>query len=192
MADPALTGSQQAAARRLPFWVDELPYVAMLLLALGGVTYASVSPRATFDYWQILVPVFCLICIVAGWRGTVGKAARWRLVWTQGLHWGVILLTMRVLFMPNVQQMLNSDAIGLSALGLQALGTFLAGVHAASWRVCVVGVVLAAAIPAVAFLEQAVLFVLLVGVVLVAAYALILWRKKRQLESDAATSPAAF
>ena len=191
MADPALSGSPLAAGRGLPFWVDELPYVAMLLLALGGVTYASISPRATFDYWQILVPVFCLICVVAGWRRSAGKAARWRLFWTQLLHWGAILVAMRTLFMPNVQQMLNSDAVGLAALGLQAMGTFLAGVHAASWRVCVIGLVLAAAIPAAAFLEQAVLFVLLVAVALLAAYALVLWRKKRHLENGDATPTAA-
>lgn len=179
----AVASTPGTGKRSLPFWVEELPYIGMLLLTLGGVTYASVSPQATFDYWRILVPVFGLICIIAGWRAAGSKDARWRLVWTQVLHWAAIFATMQLLFLPNVHLMLNSDATGLAIMALLALGTFLAGVHAASWRVCVVGAFLAAAVPVAALLEQAVLIVLLVGIVLLGLFALVLWLKKRRLET---------
>jgi hypothetical protein len=182
MADPESTNTQDEPQRALPFWVEELPYVAMLLLTVVGVTYASVSPGATFEYWQVLVPIFSLICIIAGWRVAKGKAARWRLLWTQLLHWGAILLAMRMLFMPNLQQMLNSDVVGLAIMSLMALGTFLAGVHAASWRVGLVGCFLAAAVPVASLLEQAVLIIVLASVALLGIFILSLWLKKRQVK----------
>ena len=43
-----------------------------------------------------------------------------------------------------------------------ALATFLAGVHAAAWQVCVVGIFLAIAVPAIAWIEQSSLFFVLV------------------------------
>ena len=181
-----MTGPKQGGKRALPFWVDELPYIVMLLLTLGGVTYASVSPRATFDYWQVLVPLFAVICIVAGWPRAIGKIGRWRLVWTQALHWGAIFVAMLVLFLPNVHQMLNSDAVGLAAMAIMSLGTFLAGVHSASWRVAVVGLFLAFAVPIAALLEEAVLIVLVVGLVLVGVFVAVLWWKKRKLVAELA------
>lgn len=187
MENSALTGTAQVGKRALPFWVDELPYIVMLLLTLGGVTYASVSPRATFDYWQILVPLFAVICIVAGWRRAIGQIGRWRLLWTQALHWGAIFVAMRVLFMPNVHQMLNSDAVGLAAMAIMSLGTFLAGVHATSWRVAVIGMFLAAAVPIAALLEEAVLIVLVIGLLLVSVFTAVLWWKKRQLGAQMAS-----
>jgi hypothetical protein len=71
------------------------------------------------------------------------------------------------LFAPVKQQM-SSDASALVLLTLLALGTFTAGVHIAAWRICLVGVVLALAIPAIAWLEQATLLLLLIALVLVA------------------------
>ena len=55
-----------------------------------------------------------------------------------------------------------------SLLTLLALGTFTAGIHVAAWRICFVGVVLALAVPAIAWLEQATLLLLLIAIVLVA------------------------
>ena len=66
-----------------------------------------------------------------------------RLIWTQALHWLAFLVAMNSGLLPNVQNMLNSDATGLAILLLLALGTFVAGVHilvgrsafsASSWR----------------------------------------------------------
>jgi hypothetical protein len=45
-----------------------------------------------------------------------------------------------------------------------ALGTFTAGVHVLSWQVCLLGVVMALAVPAIAWIEEsALIFVLIAG-----------------------------
>jgi hypothetical protein len=64
-------------------------------------------------------------------------------------------------------------------LTLLALGTFTAGVHVAAWRICVVGVVLALVVPAIAWLEQATLLLLLIAIVLVAIVALYVMHKRQ-------------
>jgi hypothetical protein len=161
---------------RLLFW--RLPSAAMLLLALGGVAYTSLAPRSTAAYWQLLAPAFGLICVASDWKKTHAEA-RWRLIWTQTLHWGAVLLAMRILFFPDIQHMMNSDATGLMVLGLLALGTVLAGVHAAAWEIATVGVILALSIPAIALMEQMTLLLLLGCVVIIAGAALFFWLRAK-------------
>ncbi len=48
----------------------------------------------------------------------------------------------------------NDNATALTLLILLALGTFVAGVHAGVWRICAVGVFLAASVPAVAWIQE--------------------------------------
>jgi hypothetical protein len=74
---------------------------------------------------------------------------------------------------------MNADARALAALTVLALGTFTAGVHIAAWRICLVGIVLAAGVPAIAWLEQSALLLLLVALALVAAVVPFFWRGKR-------------
>jgi hypothetical protein len=77
---------------------------------------------------------------------------------------------MYLVFVADVKQMMNSDASALVVLTLLALGTFTAGVHVAAWRICLVGVVLALAVPAISWLEQATLLLLLVAIAVGAAW----------------------
>lgn len=165
------------------WWWDELPYLAMLLLSLGGVAYTSIAPQASSLFWTVLAVAFGCFCVAAGWKRARGKQARWRLLWTQGLHWGALLLCMQLLFIPDMQRMLNTDAIGLALIALMSLGTFLAGVHAASWRICVAALLMAVAAPAIAFIEQAALLLLPVELLIVVAIvAFIWWRRGRSGE----------
>ena len=77
-----------------------------------------------------------------------------RLMWTQGLHWAAVLLAMRLLFVATVKQQMTANASALVVLTLLALGTFTAGVHIVSWRMCLIGVILAIGVPAIAWLEN--------------------------------------
>jgi hypothetical protein len=74
---------------------------------------------------------------------------------------------------------MNSDASALVLLKVLALGTFTAGVHVAAWRICVVGVVLALAVPAIAWLDQATLLLLLIATALVAIFVLYFMYKRQ-------------
>src|SRR6267154_2575052 len=105
------------------FWLRELPYVAVLILTLVGVAYASFSRQSMVGYWEFLAPVIGLLCVILGWPHAPDKAARWRLVWTQVLHWVAFLAAMNLLLLSGVASMLSPDATGLTILTLLALGT---------------------------------------------------------------------
>ncbi len=119
--------------------------------------------------------VYGIVCIVTGWSRFGAKdRSRLKLIWTQILHWGAFLLSMQLVFLPVVQQNLDSDITGLVLLHLLALSTFLAGIYL-DWRLCVVGAFLAADIVAVAFLDQATILMVLLAAAIVVAF--LLWSK---------------
>ncbi len=148
-----------AAAPRA--WRRELPYLAILLLTLLGAGYASMMRTAMGGYWEFVALCNCAVCIYAGWSYAADGAARWRLMWTQLLHWGAFLVAMNLVFLPSVQAVTNVDSISLIVLVLLALGTFIAGVHTVSWRMGLNGIVMALCVPAIAWLDQSALFLVL-------------------------------
>jgi len=77
--------------------------------------------------------------------------------------------------LPSVQRMLNADATGLAILLLLALGTFVAGIHIPALEVCILGFVMALFVPAIAWVEEAALIVLLGVVALLGAGAMFWW-----------------
>ena len=60
-------------------------------------------------------------------------------------------------------------------LTLLALGVFISGLDLRAWKLCVTGVFLAIAVPLVAWFEQAALFLVLIGAVLIALRLLLWW-----------------
>lgn len=81
--------------------------------------------------------------------------------WTQALHWLSFLVAMNLVLLTSMQSMLNADAMGSAILMLLALGTFVAGVHIQAWEVCALGGVTSLSVPAIAWIEQSVLLLLL-------------------------------
>jgi len=57
---------------------------------------------------------------------------------------------------------------------LLALGTFVAGVHILAWEICLLGVVMALCVPAIAWIEESALIVLL-GAIALVGIGLVLW-----------------
>lgn len=164
---------QPQRSSHLSFWIRELPFTIVLLLTIGGVAYVSFSKRPIFIYWDILAPIIGLVCVWYGWPHVHDRAARLRLVATQLLHWSAFLLVMNIVFLTSVQRVLNAPSIGIAVLTLLALGTFTAGLHVLSWQVCLLGLIMALSIPAIAWIENSALLVLLlVAVVLVVAGAI--------------------
>jgi len=162
------------------FFIRDWPYIVMLVLAIFGVAYASTAPQAMTNYWTILCPIFAIICVVAQWRDVEGPAAHWHLIWTQALHWLAVVLAMFLVLQVNVKEMMNAPANALVILTILALGTFTAGIrHAAGWRVCLVGVVLGLGVPAIAWLTQSTLLLLLIATVLVAMAVLYFMHHRR-------------
>ena len=188
MMDPQ-PGNRAADARRFTraFLVREWPYLLVLVLAVFGVAYTSFSKTPIMTYWIVLAPFIGLICVITRWRDAENREQRLRLIWTQALHWAAVLVAMRLMFVADVSRMMNADASALAALTVLALGTFTAGVHIAAWRICVVGIVLALGVPAIAWLEQSTLLLLLIAVVGVAVIAPFFWHRKRSAQHPAAS-----
>ncbi len=160
---------------RAGFWIRELPYSLVFILTILGVAYTSYSHRPIMAFWELLTPVFAVVCVGAGWRRAQDKGTRLRLIWTQALHWLAFLLVMTMMLLPDVQRILNASATGLAILTLLALGTFTAGVHVMSWQICLLGLVMALGVPAIAWVEQSALIVVLIVLVVVAIAAVLWW-----------------
>jgi hypothetical protein len=66
---------------------------------------------------------------------------------------------MMLLFAPSVRGVVNDNAAEIGLLLLLGLGTFVAGLHAGSWRIMAVGAALGLSVPAVAVLQQSVMLI---------------------------------
>ena len=161
------------------FALRELPYIVVLALTVFGVAYASFSHQPMVGYWEFLAPVIGLLCVVTGWPHAHDRAARVRLIWTQVLHWLAFLVAMNLLLMSGVSSLLSAAAIGLTVLTLLALGTFVAGVHILAWQICILGMIMALGVPAIAWIERSALLLLLAVTVVVVVGAALWWGTRR-------------
>jgi len=153
-----------------------LPYLLVLGLTIFGVAYSSVAEQPLDFFWELVAFVTGILCVTTGWTKVETREARVRLMWTQAVHWIAIFVAMNILFLTSVQRLLPSPATGLALLLLLALGTFLAGVHI-SWQICVLGVVMALLVPAIAWLKGSALFLVL-AIAAGVGVGSMLWRRR--------------
>jgi hypothetical protein len=149
------------------FFRRQLPFLAVLLLAIAGVAYTNFSRQPLVGYWEFLALAIGALCVVTEWTELEDKQARFRLMWTQALHWVAVLVTMNIVLLGGVQQLLPAPATSLVLLMLLALGTFLAGLNLLSLQICFLGFAMALAVPALSWVKQSILFLVLVAVFLV-------------------------
>ena len=174
------TGNLSTEAGLFRVFLKQLPYIVMLGLALGGVGIVSFTGRGLDVYWFILVPAYGVMCVVAGWPHVHGRRERFRLIWKQALHWATFLVAMLVVTSSEVRGVENNNSMGLNLMTILASGTFVAGVHAEAWQVCVVGALLALAVPGVAWIEQSALLVVLLTVLAVFVIGSLIWASHMQ------------
>lgn len=158
----ASTGSERA---NLPW--QRLPFAVALVLAITGVAYTNISHQPLVGYWEFLALAIAVVCVVTKWPELDSKQAQFRLVWTQALHWVAVLVTMNLMLVSGVQQLLPTPATSLVLLTLLALGTFLAGLSLLSLQICFLGIAMGAAVPALSWLKQSMVFFLLAAVFVV-------------------------
>jgi len=158
--------------------IDDLPYAAIIVLGLIGISWTSISQTPSTTYWVYLTPVIALICIVAGWRHTPSDE-RIAMIVIQVLQWAAVLIAMYLITITNARRSLEANGTGLMLLTLLALGVFVSGLNVRAWKLCVTGAFLALAVPMVAWVEQAALLLLLVGIALIALLILYWWIRER-------------
>jgi hypothetical protein len=168
-----------AHSRVARFWLRELPYIVVLALTILGVAYTSVQQQPLIGYWEFLAVATGFVCVTTGWLHIHDPDARFRMVWTQALHWLAFLVAMNIVLLPDVQRMLAAPATGLSLLMLLALGTFVAGVHV-SWHICALGIAMALFVPAIAWLTESSLLLVLGLVALIGVGMTFWWRLSDQ------------
>lgn len=138
----------------------EIPYIVMLCMAVSGVGLITFTKGPPGHYWRLLAVVYCALCIYIGWPRAQTRPERVSLVWTQILHWAAFLVAMSLIYSPAMRALVDVDASGLNLMVLLALGTFVAGVHAKAWQICVVGLILALFVPAMATIQRSSLFIM--------------------------------
>ena len=151
-----------------------LPYLAALALAIFGVAYSNFSGRPINGYWEFLAIAMAVVCVATGWPNADDRDTRVRLIWTQAAHWAAIVVAMNLVLLQGFQQLMPVQASGLVLMLLLALGTFLAGINLLSLRICFLGLAMALSIPAMTWLKQASLLLLLAGVA-IAGLAIAFW-----------------
>ncbi len=159
-------------------WLGRMLYILIFGLTIWGVAYTSISRQPLETYWQFLAGLMAAVCIITGWPHA-SKDARFRLIWSQVLHWIAFLIAMAIVLSPGVRLMLTAPTTGLALLMLLALGTFVAGIHTLSWRICVLGIAMALCVPAVAWLERSALYLFLAVIGLFGLVSAIWWRRAK-------------
>lgn len=161
---------------RLKWWIRDLPFAVILILTIFGVGYTSLSKKPIISYWEALAPIIGLVCIVTGWHSAEERTARLRSIGMQILHWLAFLLVMNLVLLPSVQKVFTANATGLAIFTLLTLGTFTAGVHLLSWQICLLGLIMALAIPAIAWFENSALIFAVIGAGILGIIAVFWWR----------------
>ncbi len=167
--------------------LDDLPYSAMLGLALVGVVL-----RLPVVYLVILTPVFGVISIAEGWSHFANHPERLGLMWRLALDWCAVLLSIYLLYNSGVQGVLNANATSLAMMTLLAHGALVSGVQARVWEICAVGGVLFATVPALGWLDQSP-FLLTFAACAIAALVGVAWwitRRPRGTSVPASVSPS--
>jgi len=176
---PPLYPAAPPATRRLSFWIKELPFALVLILTTLGVAYTSLTRQPLVGFWELLAPLLALVCIGSGWPSANDKTARLILIGSQVLHWLAFIVVMNVLLLPSVQRNFTANSTAIAVFTLLALGTFTAGLQVFSWQVCSLGLVMALAVPAVAWIENSALIVAVIFVLMLAVGVAVWWHWRK-------------
>jgi hypothetical protein len=160
-------GAPRHIGRIAHFLRRHLLYIFILTLAILGVAYTNISHQPLVGYWEFLAVAMGAVCVITEWTKREDRHAQLQLMWTQALHWIAVLITMNIMLLTGVQRTLAWPATSLVLLMLLALGTFLAGLNLLSLPICFLGVALVLAVPAIAWLKQSALFLVLIAIFLI-------------------------
>jgi len=90
-----------------------------------------------------------------------------------------------LLLLPSVQRVFTAGSTGLAIFTLLTLGTFTAGVHILSWQICLLGLIMALGIPAIAWIQNSALIVVLIVAGVLAIAAVFWWHWRADTHSQA-------
>ena len=152
-------------------WLDEAVLIFLLLLSVAGAVITDFSPQDAYLYWLVMIPVFGLGAMIAGWaqvkrEGRVRGYSFGELFKIQLLHWSGGLCTVIGVFVLRHMRFLDETAAALVILLILGLATFLDGIRI-GWRFSLIGVYLGISAILVAYLEQFLAPVVLLAILLI-------------------------
>lgn len=157
-------------------WLShDAPYILMLFLALTGVIF-----RLGVTYWFLLIPVFGIISVSAGWSHFVTRKGHFDLIYKSVLSWCALMVALYFLYANVSTGVLNANATSLTMLILLALGTFFSGILAGVWRICAVGGTLFLGVPALGWLDQSPLLITALTLMMVGLGGIVWWVTQRE------------
>jgi hypothetical protein len=180
----AAPASSPRAPRRLSFWLKELPFALVLILTTLGVAYTSFSKEPIVGFWELLAPLIALVCVGSGWPSATDRTARLILIGSQALHWLAFIVVMNLLLLPSVQRNFTANSTAIAVFTLLALGTFTAGLQVFSWQVCALGLVMALAVPAIAWIQNSALIVVVIFAMMLAVGVVVWWHWRKSARAD--------
>jgi hypothetical protein len=185
MADASSTSSgatAEARRRGTRKWISlaaEAPYFVIVIIGMVGVSWTGLLGIPVSTYWVTMTPIAALLCIAVGWGHLPRGRSQFEMVAIQLGQWAAVLVAMYLIHVSNVGGLVTHDALGSILLTLLALGVFISGLDLRTWKLCVAGAFLAIAVPFVAWFDDAAMFMLLIGVVLIALGLLAWWSTHR-------------
>jgi hypothetical protein len=164
-----------------------VPYMLLYLVALGLVAMTSHDAAGTSIYWQVFIAPVALVSIVAGWRfGVTSNDPRWAYLLRQVLHWGALVLVIRLLYTHDLQNFLNDEQSGFVTIYLLGLTAVLSGIYL-DWRMALFGLFLLLSGFAMAWIDDnAMLISLIAGAAAIAVVAGLLFRRRGRHELSSA------
>ena len=182
-ATPHVATPPVAPRSRTSLYLRELPFSLVLILTTLGVAYTSLTRQPLVDFWELLAPLLALVCIGSGWPSANDKTARLILIGSQVLHWLAFIVVMNVLLLPSVQRNFTANSTAIAVFTLLALGTFTAGLQVFSWQVCSLGLVMALTVPAIAWIENSALIVVVIFAMMLAVGVAVWWHWRKSKDT---------
>jgi hypothetical protein len=157
--------------------VEEIAFITLLALAIGGVAVADFSARSGLSYWLVVIPLFGAVSVYSGWRrARAGGENIAAVLFSQLLHWGALILAVYLIYLLERTGRLNREDAGLVALLSLSLTTVLAGIHF-DWRLAVLGILLAIGTACAALVEE--FFWILLIPAVVAGVVVVVWQRRK-------------
>lgn len=173
-----------AIAKKKQFHVRTWIFCAMLFLAVVGMGLTMSLEDGGWEYWIFLLAFYGSVSVFWAWQGAKQKGETvWRTVRDNVFHWSCVLAIYAILVIFERTEVINRGAAANVGLLVLALACLLAGVHF-DWVFLLVGAVLAIMVVAIGYLEQYVVWFLMLPVLVAAGWSYFLVRKRRVKEPE--------
>jgi hypothetical protein len=146
-----------------------LPYVVLYAIAVVLIAMTDHNPASAQGAWNYYIPLMGIVSAMSGWNRHAGDEwkTRLRYIVRQVVHWGALLLVVRLLFLSDVQHFLRAEDDGFIIIYLFGLSSILAGAYL-DWKMALFGLFLIFSGVFIAFLDDNALLIAVGGTALMA------------------------